>query len=83
MTTVRYVTVWCDGVQAGGHDCGDEAMGHSAKDARENAKAGGWLVGLSGGRDLCPDHLDQRDDSTRWGEGGALRFPPGQAATHD
>ena len=80
MTAVRYVTVWCDGVQPGGHDCGDEASGHSAKDARENAKASGWLVSLPGGRDLCPDHRDQRDETTRWGEGGALRFPPDRGA---
>ena len=74
VSAARYVTVWCDGVQERGHDCGNEASGNSAKEARGYAKASGWLVGLPNGRDLCLDHLDQRDETTRWGEGGALRF---------
>ena len=78
MTARRYATIWCDGVADGGFDCGDQVFGDNATRARHEARAGGWLVGLPGGRDLCPEHVGQRDETTRWGEGGHLRFPPGE-----
>lgn len=70
MTAARYVTIWCDGRTEDGHDCGQYVEGDSAAGARKIAGAPGggqWLVGLPNGRDLCPRHKDQRNDTTRWG----------------
>lgn len=74
MSVRRYATLWCDGVAEGGYDCGDQVFGDTAAGARREARRGGWLVGLPRARDLCPDHQEQRDADTRWGEGGAQRF---------
>lgn len=67
MTAARYVTIWCDGKTADGHDCGSYIEGDSAADARSGDRKG-WLHALPGGRDLCPQHVDQRYEKTRWGD---------------
>jgi hypothetical protein len=68
---MTYVTLWCDGKTAEG-DCGEYLEGNSAAEVRRMARepgVGRWLVGLPGGRDLCPEHANQREDATRWGDG--------------
>lgn len=76
MTATRMVTIWCDGkVPPAGMDCGRHHIGDgtAAEARRELAEPGPgqWLVGLPGGRDLCPLHHDQRDAGTAWGDGSA------------
>jgi hypothetical protein len=70
VTAARYVTIWCDGkVRRPGmptRDCGNYAEGDTAAAIRSEPMKG-WLMGLPGGRDLCPEHVDQRDQTTRWG----------------
>lgn len=66
MTATRDVTIWCDGVEDG-YSCGNWYTEHDAKRARAHLGAPGparWLVGLPGGRDLCPAHHDQREATT-------------------
>lgn len=66
---MRYVTIWCDGkVPPAMVDCGKYLEGDTAAEVRRRAR-GSWLVNLPGGRDLCPDHRDQSDAATRWGDG--------------
>jgi hypothetical protein len=69
MTATGLVTIWCDGKRPDGTDCGWHVVGDSAAEIRRDMRGGGWLVGLPGGRDLCPEHVDQRKTETRWGDG--------------
>lgn len=77
MTASTDVTIWCDGKELDEDgqrhwDCGQWEPGDTASDVRSRLGAPGpgrWLVGLPGGRDLCPEHHDQRNDTTRHGDG--------------
>jgi hypothetical protein len=77
VTAARYVTIWCDGKVHPGEDlerdCGNYVDGDTARHIRSEPKAG-WLHGLPGGRDLCPEHAGQRDELWRWGT-PTHRFP--------
>lgn len=61
MTAVRIAFLRCDGPGDDGGLCdvifpgGDLQDAPTAKEVRRRAKADGWSVRLSGGRDLCPD----------------------------
>lgn len=66
MTATRDVTIWCDGVD-GRYPCVCWDMGDDAKSVRATLRREGWLVGLPGGRDLCPDHVHQRYATTGFG----------------
>lgn len=69
MTATRDVTIWCDGIE-NGHSCDNWHSGDTAKDVRAELGrpgSGRWLVGLPGGRDLCPEHHDQRNLTTGFG----------------
>lgn len=50
MSISTYTDVWCD-------VCGtweDRATAKSGREARRNARALGWKIGLPGGLDVCP-----------------------------
>lgn len=50
MSASQMVTITCDSCEAVA-DCAE----WTAKVTRHFAREAGWLVGLPGGRDICPD----------------------------
>lgn len=57
MTVNVLYTVWCDGKQEDGSDCGAWFTGDTAWEARDQARSWGWTCGKNvNSRDLCPKH---------------------------
>ena len=75
MSAKNYVTIWCDGKTDDGYDCGQFVEGDTAAEIRKQPRKG-WLHGLPGGRDLCPNCVDQRHETTRWGDGSHVVIRP-------
>lgn len=71
MSARKDVTIWCDGYDDG-TSCGAWYSGDTAALARSelgNPGGGKWLVGLPGGRDLCPEHVTQKASDRVIGDG--------------
>lgn len=61
MSIIRVVHVYCDGTASDGGPCDLMVRGTDATAAftRAEMRTHGWVTGLPGGKDYCPEHKDQ------------------------